>query len=212
LELGKLLAGQLEQTDTLGRWIAHHLAERMTSLEKKTGSERDTAETEVADLILRLWSIRRQLPGDRLPLADVDEVEAAIERLSPGRRPWAYFGAFATDTAPSPGETETSTTLKAAQLVDRLAGDLVHGLIGRAAALAEEDGAAWTKHAERLGDGALRTLRRIRLTGTGSPDDAENPDWNIEVIRSATALSSVVSALVTALEAEGSDHPGENRG
>lgn len=212
LELGKLLAAELEQTDTLGRWIAHYLAERMTSLEQKVGSERDTAEAEVADLTLRLWSLRRQLPGDRLPLAEVDEVEAAIERLTPGRRPWAYFGAFATDTAPSPEETETSTTLKAAQLVDRLAGDLVHGLIGRAAALAEEDGAAWTKHAEKLGDGALRTLRRIRFTGDGSPDDAENPDWNSEVIRRATALSSVVSGLIAALEAEASGRPGDKRG
>lgn len=212
LELGKLLAAELEQTDTLGRWIAHYLAERMTSLEQKVGSERGTAEAEVADLTLRLWSLRRQLPGDRLPLAEVDEVEAAIERLTPGRRPWAYFGAFATDTAPSPEETETSTTLKAAQLVDRLAGDLVHGLIGRAAALAEEDGAAWTKHAEKLGDGALRTLRRIRFTGDGSPDDAENPDWNSEVIRRATALSSVVSGLIAALEAEASGRPGEKRG
>lgn len=205
-----LLAAELEETDTLGRWIAHYLAERMTSLEQKTGSDRDIAEAEVADLILRLWSLRRQLPGGRLPLAQVDEVEAAIERLAPGRRPWAYFGAFATDTEPSPEETETSTTLKAAQLVDRLAGDLVHGLIGCAAALAEEDGAAWTKQAEKIGDGALRTLRRIRFADNGRENGAENPDWNSEVLRRATALSSVVSALVAALEAQGAELPGEN--
>lgn len=208
LELGKLLAAELEQTDTLGRWIAHHLAERMTSLEQKTGSERGIAEAEVAELILRLWSLRRQLPGGRIPLAEVDEVEAAIARLTPGRRPWAYFGAFAADTEPSPEETETSTTLKAALLVDRLAGDLVHGLIGRAAALAEDDGAAWTKQAEEIGDGALRTLRRIRFANNGSEDDAGSPDWNSEVIRRATALSSVVSTLVTSLGAEGPDLPG----
>lgn len=212
LELGKLLAAELEQTDTLGRWIAHYLAERMTSLEQKTGSERGIAEAEVADLILHLWSLRRQLPGGRLPLAEVDEVEAAIARLTPGRRPWAYFGAFAADTEPSTEETETNTTLKAALLIDRLAGDLVHGLIGRAAALAEEDGAAWTKHAEKIGDGALRTPRRIRFADNGSEDDAESPDWNSEVIRRATALSSVVSTLVTALEVEGSELPGESRG
>ncbi|QIK64892.1 hypothetical protein G7068_13885 [Leucobacter viscericola] len=212
MELGKLLAAELEQTDTLGRWIAHYLAERMTSLEQKTGSARDTAEAEIADLILRLWSLRRQLPGDRLPLAEVDEVEAAIERLTPGRRPWAYFGAFATDTEPSPEETETRTTLKAAQLVDRLAGDLVHGLIGRAAALAVEDGAAWTKQAEKIGDGALRTLRRVCFAASGSEDDAESPDWKNEVLRRAMALSSVVSTLVTTLEAEGQELPGDIRG
>lgn len=212
LELGTQLASDLEQTDTLGRWMAHYLAERLTSLEQKTGSERAIAEAEVAALILQLWSLRRQLPSGRLPLAEVDEVEAAIARLTPGRRPWAYFGAFYADTEPSPEVTETSTTLKAALLVDRLAGDLVHGLIGRAAALAEEDDTAWIKHAETIGDGALRTVRRIRFADNDDVDATESPDWNSEVKRRATALSSVVSALVAALEAEGSRLPGESRG
>lgn len=212
LELGTQLASDLEQTDTLGRWMAHYLAERMTSLEQKTGSERAIAEAEVADLILQLWSLRRQLPSGRLPLAEVDEVEAAIARLTPGRRPWAYFGAFSADTEPSTEVTETSTTLKAALLVDRLAGDLVHGLIGRAASLAEEDDAPWIKHAETTGDGALRTVRRIRFADNGGVDATESQDWNSEVKRRATALSSVVSALVAALEAEGSKLPGESLG
>lgn len=212
LELGKLLAAKLEQTDTLGRWMAHYLAERMTSLEHKLGSERETAEAEVAELILRLWSLRRQLPGDRLPLAKLDEVEAAIERLTPGRKPWAYFGAFAADIKPSPEETETSTTLKAALLVDRLAGDLVHGLIGRAAVLAEQDSAPWTKHAENIGDGTLQALRRLRIADNGREDDAQSPGWNSEILSRATALSSVVSTLVTALEAEGEELPDSSPG
>lgn len=212
LELGKRLASELEHTDTLGRWIAHYLAERLSSLQQKTESERAIAETEVADLILRLWALRRQLPGGRLPLAEVDEVEAAIARLAPGRRPWAYFGAFSADTEPSAGETETSTTLKAALLVDRLAGDLVHGLLGRAAALAEGDEAAWITQAEQIGDEALRTVRRVRFIDDDSEDATEGPDWNIEVRTRATALSSVVSALVAALEAEGSEFPGETHG
>jgi hypothetical protein len=134
----------------------------------------------------------------------VDEVEAAIARLAPGRRPWAYFGAFSADTEPRPEETETSTTLKAALLVDRLAGDLVHGLIGRAAALAEGGEAAWVTHAEQIGDGALRTVRRFRF---GDSDSEGATDWNSEVRRRATALSSVVSALIAALEDESSEPP-----
>lgn len=212
LELGTLLASELAQTDTLGRWMAHYLAERMTSLEQKTGSERAIAEAEVADLILRLWMLRRQLPGGRLPLAEVDEVEAAIARLTPGRRPWGYFGAFSADTEPSTAETEASTTLKAALLVDRLAGDLVHGLIGRAAALAEEDDAAWIKQAEKIGDAALRTVRRVRFAVYDSEGATERPDLNSEVGRRATALSAVVSALVAALKTESPDPPGETRG
>jgi hypothetical protein len=211
LELGRLLASELEHTDTLGRWIAHYLAERMSGLQQKTESERAIAEAEVVDLILRLWALRRQLPGGRLPLAEVDEVEAAIARLAPGRRPWAYFGAFAADTEPSKAATEASTTLKAALLVDRLAGDLVHGLIGRAAALAEGDEAAWVTQAEQIGDETLRRVRRVRVDHDDSEDATESQDWNSKVKTRATALSSVVEALVVALEAEGSERPGQTR-
>jgi hypothetical protein len=211
LELGRLLASELEHTDTLGRWIAHYLAERMTRLQQKTESERAIAEAEVVDLILRLWALRRQLPGGRLPLAEVDEVEAAIARLAPGRRPWAYFGAFAADTEPSTEATEASTTLKAALLVDRLAGDLVHGLIGRATALAEADEAVWVTQAEQIGDETLRRVRRVRVDHDDSEDATESQDWNSEVKTRATALSSVVAALVVALEAEGSERPGQIR-
>jgi hypothetical protein len=191
--------------------MAHYLAERMTSLQRKTEAERAIAETEVADLILRLWDHRRQLPGGRLPLAAVDEVEAAIAALTPGRRPWAYFGAFSADTEPSTEETEVSTTLKAALIVDRLAGDLVHGLIGRAAALAEVDEAAWVKQAEQIGDETLRRVRRVRIKHDDGDDAAASQDWNSEVKTRATALSSAVAALVAALEAEGSELPHQAR-
>ncbi|WP_198412066.1 hypothetical protein [Cryobacterium sp. Hz9] len=203
------MASDLQHTDTLGRWIAHHLAEKMTGLQQKTESERAIAEAEVVDLILRLWALRRQLPGGRLPLAEVDEVEAAIARLAPGRRPWAYFGAFTADTEPSEAATESSTTLKAALLVDRLAGDLVHGLIARAAALAEGDEAAWVPQAEQIGDDTLRRVRLVRVDPDNSEDATESEDWNSEVKTRATALASVVAALVVALEAESSERPGQ---
>ncbi|QJS17783.1 hypothetical protein HK412_14415 [Corynebacterium glutamicum] len=208
LKLGKLLAAELDETDTLGRWIAHYLAKQMTDLEQKSASERSIAEAEVADLIVQLWSLRRQLPGDQVPFAEVDKVEAAIARLSPGRGQWAYFGAFAYGTEPSTEETETSATLKAALLVDQLAGDLVHGLIGSAAALAEEDGAAWTEQAEKLGDRALWTIRRVRFAD--SEDNDEVLDWNSEVKSRAKELLSEVSTLVATLEAEGLELPIED--
>ncbi|MGH3688648.1 MAG: hypothetical protein ACRDT7_00700 [Microbacterium sp.] len=190
--------------------MAHYLAERMASLEHKSGSARASAESEIADLILRLWALRRHLPIGRLPLAEVDEVEAAIVRLAPGRRPWAYFGAFAADTEPSAEATETGDTLQAALLVDRLAGDLVHGLIGRAAELAENHDADWVKQAEQIGDEALRTVRRVRLADMDSGHAADTTDLNSEVVRRAALLSSVLSTLIAGLEEENSDGPGES--
>lgn len=81
--------------------MAHYLAERMAALSETTGSERGIAEAEVGDLILRLWALRRELPGERVPLAEVDEVEAAIARLAPERRPPGHTSALLLPT-PSP--------------------------------------------------------------------------------------------------------------
>lgn len=197
----------MEHTDTLGRWMAHYLAERMAALSETTGSERGIAEAEVGDLILRLWALRRELPGERVPLAEVDEVEAAIARLAPERRPWAYFGAFTADTEPNAEATEASSILKAALLLDRLAGDLVHGLVGYAAALAEGDEAGWVKHAEQIGDETLRRVRRVRLDEDDGEDAIVSDIWSREVKMRAIALLSVVSTLVATLEAGGSDSP-----
>lgn len=198
LELGKMLAAELKQTDTLGRWMAHYLAELITSLEQKTGSERDTAEAEVADLILRLWLHRGQLPGNLSPLGEVDKVEAAIKRLAPEREPWAYFGAFPVDTKPTSEDTETSTTLKAALLVDRLAGDLVYALIIRAAELAKEHDAAWVEEAEKIGDHPLLTAHLI-----GSAAEVGGS----EVKRLIRELSSTLVKLETELEGEDRGFP-----
>lgn len=191
--------------------MAHYLAERMTSLEQSTGSERSNAETEVADLILRLWSLRREIPGGRLFLAEVDEVETTIAKLTLGRRSWTYLGSSAADTEPTAEETETKATLKAALLVDGLAGDLVHGLIGRAAVLAEEHDAVWVKKAEEVGDRALSTVRRICFADNDSAGNTVSLYSSDEVKRRAQALSSVLASLVTALEAEDSELRDRNR-
>lgn len=212
LELGRQLAAVLEPTDTLGRWMAHYLAERLTSLDRKTGPERGIAEAEVADLILRLWSLRRHLPGARLPLADVDDVEAAIGRLAPGRGPWAYFGVFDTETEPSLEETETSTTLTAALLVDRLAGDLVRALVARAGELAEASDAAWVGRAAVVGDPTLRTIRRIRIADDGDEARIEEVGWDSEVLAGATALLAVVSAITAEYGTGSVDSATESRG
>lgn len=181
----------------------------MIDLQKRTGTARAFAETETVGLILRLWGLRRQLPVERLPLAGLDEVEATLARLAPGRRAWAYFDAFSAETEPSTEMTEASIYLKNALHIDRIAGDLVHGLIARAAGLAEADGAAWVTQAAQIGDETLLRVRRVRSDPEDGRAVTESHDWSSEVKKRATELSLVVSALVAALEVEALELPNQ---
>lgn len=62
--------------------MAHHLAEKIQVAKTAEGKERDVAETEVINLILLLWSHRRDLPGNAHPLNSLDTFLSVIGRLS----------------------------------------------------------------------------------------------------------------------------------
>lgn len=60
-----------DSVDTLGRWIAHSVAELMDRAERApTGAEREAARRECSDLVIKLWERRSHWPHGR-PLAEV---------------------------------------------------------------------------------------------------------------------------------------------
>jgi hypothetical protein len=77
LELGRHLVRELgfdDQRDTLGRWMAHHLAELINKAENgATGTERVRARKNATETILKIWEHRASLPGNAYPLAPYSE-------------------------------------------------------------------------------------------------------------------------------------------
>lgn len=155
----------------------------------------------MANLIVRLWTHRRDLPVEQPILGALDSVENAISRLQPGRPDWSYFGLFENIDPPGDAETQTSAALKAALVLDKLAGDVVHALIGYGAAQAEIEDGDWVVHAKAIGD---RTLRRTRTLRTRTEDDADesNPlkEWTVSLAQRVAALSKLLDSLRRALE------------
>lgn len=86
LELGQKLANELglEPGDTLGRWMAHFIAEKLKQIQTANPRDRDNRLSECCDEILRLWSHRRSFPGRR-PLENFEPVFRALESLDPNR-------------------------------------------------------------------------------------------------------------------------------
>ncbi len=96
LELGRHLVRELgyeDQRDTLGRWMAHHLADLLAKADNgATGAERLRARKSATETILKIWEHRASLPGNAYPLAPYQEILKVLDRLRPNDNPFRYFG------------------------------------------------------------------------------------------------------------------------
>lgn len=99
LTLGERLVQELEldqTTDTLSRWMAHHLAELMTDLSSiKDKKQRKAAESRCVALILKLWERRVTLPGGVAPLANLKPILSALVSLVGNNESWVGFARHA---------------------------------------------------------------------------------------------------------------------
>jgi hypothetical protein len=114
LGLGRHLVRELgfeEGVDTLGRWMAHHLAELIDKAENGiTLAERSKAHMSAMETILKVWEHRASLPRKAYPLAPYEELLKLLDRLRPGDNPFRCFG--------PPAETKRDSL--AAELFDGL--------------------------------------------------------------------------------------------
>lgn len=114
LALGEYLVRELELkdgVDTLGRWMAHHLAELIHEAKNGgTAAKRTKASRQATETILRIWEHRRLLPGKAYPLAPYNELLAVLHRLRPDANPFGVYRQY--------GETRKDHL--AADLFDKL--------------------------------------------------------------------------------------------
>jgi hypothetical protein len=85
--------------DTLGRWMAHHLAELIDAAENgATAAERLRARKSATETILKIWEHRTALPGKAYPLASCKDALQVLDRLRPDDNPFRYFSHYAQGT------------------------------------------------------------------------------------------------------------------
>ena len=100
LRLGALIVRELnidKGNDTLGRWMAHHLAELIAEAEDTEGDDRIEIRGRVLDLILRIWSHRRSFPQRKYPLSDLEDLVSLLWRLRPEASPFRRLGSNETE-------------------------------------------------------------------------------------------------------------------
>ena len=97
IELGKLLVQELNLdpgVDTLSRWMAHYIAEKIVLAEDEvhTSEKVKSANAEECFLtILKLWEHRWKMPYNIQPLENFAPILKTLERLNPeGQEPYFY--------------------------------------------------------------------------------------------------------------------------
>ena len=77
--------------------MAHHLAELIEKAKSAEGDDKTETHERINDLILKIWSHRRNLPGGAYPLNKLEEVMSALWRLRPEASPFRRMGTNETE-------------------------------------------------------------------------------------------------------------------
>ncbi len=94
INLGKLFVHELNLepgVDTFSRWMAHYLAEKIHFAEQSEGVEKEVAEKQCFDVIIKLWKHRHSLPSGRRPFQGFEPIFDTLLQLSPDvEKPFFY--------------------------------------------------------------------------------------------------------------------------
>ena len=165
MALGELLVKELQldqSVDTLGRWMAHHVAEVMQAAEKSSELERTEAEDRCREAILSLWKHINDFPRGRRPLADIEPLVATIKALDPDNRGYFYHSEAQSFLGNSTLSEETKKWLELARGLDYSARILIGDCLKKAASDIALDKHDWLELAKSL-DADLSLTRVVRI-------------------------------------------------
>lgn len=151
LNLGKKLVAELgleDSVDTLGRWMAHYVAELISDVEPASLSERPVKEARCAAAILELWRHRHDAPGGRQRF-EPEPLLRAIASLDPESPGYRYF-AHLRESAKGDDDAVQSW-LRLADGIDTTARMLVVQCLVAAAAQARDRSRDWIAMADAAG-------------------------------------------------------------
>jgi hypothetical protein len=153
LTLGRKLVEELglePSVDTLGRWMAHYIAELIDAAESTSGEQRFAAQKKCFEAILALWKHRAELPSGKRPFEDLGLVTRAIESLDPEDDTPRYYRS-ARPQKSEEEETEAQSWLDTVSGLDHSAKVLIGYCLGEAARAAVDKSKDWVALAEAAG-------------------------------------------------------------
>ncbi len=139
IELGKTIVKELELdpgVDTLAKWMAHYVAEKIELAEKLSGKKKKLAQEKCFEIILKLWKHRWSALRGNSFLRDFEPLFDTLEKLNPNREPPFFFSTgIQPDFNRENGEEDSNQVnnyLDAALRVDRIARSIIYDLLHQA--------------------------------------------------------------------------------
>jgi hypothetical protein len=178
LALGGRLVEQFKlqaDEDTLGQWIAHHLAEKLLAHKRATGPAKAAIEAELIDTILKFWKHRAYFPRGTKPFEGYDAVLRALESLDPNPDEGRYFHYRLADDLKKDAKPPSQEWIDAAKTFDRGARAMVSLCFEQAARASGQPDEVWLSAAKVLAEDADRDLVVIKFITTGAKEDKIDP-------------------------------------
>jgi hypothetical protein len=183
LALGGRLVEQFklrEDEDTLGQWIAHHIAEKLTACKTAAGTAKASLEIELVDTILKFWKHRAFFPRGTRPFEGYDAVLRALESFDPTPDNGRYFWYDGANELAKSAKPPSQAWIDAAKAFDRGARTIVSFCFRQAARASEQPDEVWLSAGKVLAEDADRDFRVIRLIRAGGQDDTKTDPSAIE--------------------------------
>lgn len=228
VQLGKKLVEELElndPVDTLGRWMAHHIAELIYDAENTTDETvRIAKQLEIRDSIWGFWANRYELPFGNKPFKELEPILRALESLDPENLRPRYFFPYPGLTDREKESSETQKWLKMAESIDSTSKILIDYCLSLAAKNSIDKSQEWVELAQEAGlddDIDMIEFRIFQLRGnpvnTTNPSNAqrrvlEKRQKNLAALLSlATQLDEQLKSQLEALPAiEDEPEKGDN--
>ncbi|HAO08424.1 MAG TPA: hypothetical protein DCQ50_15900 [Chryseobacterium sp.] len=163
INLGKLFVKELQLdpgVDTLSRWMAHYVAEKISYTESSTGTAQLEAKKECFEVILELWKHRHFLPRERRPLHNFESIIETLAKLDPEIEEPYFYTALRGDETPEfttdhLDEKSVEKLLDIAKEIDKTARIWIDYLLKTAADKAmDKNTKEWLENAVELDDKA----------------------------------------------------------
>jgi len=152
--LGKKLIAELgfgDSVDTLGRWMAHYIAELVQEAESAASDDRPAKQAQLRDSILALWAHRFELPTGKRPFGEFEPILRALASLDPESQSPRYLSQSRAPDNESDESKETREWIEAANGLDHISKVLIDYCLTLAADAALDKSKEWVKLAKEAG-------------------------------------------------------------
>lgn len=185
INLGKLFVKELKLepgVDTFSRWMAHYLAEKMSSLEELEGDQKAIAQNSCFDVILKLWKHRHFLPNNLRPLQSFEKILETLSKLNPDSTEPYFYNHFRNQDL---NEVEIENLdfkdvqewMKIAEEIDKTSRIWIEYVLNQAVIFAKNEATKeWVENAVNLPDSTDASIINILLDSTPLFNTDENND------------------------------------